>query len=220
LVDDELPASQSKTFLLKHQRTEKVITNKETTKEAKDKYVAFHICHCPLPTHISTSLKRAVYLLRHSALRALRLLLLLLLLKDLEQVLPHPTGVLGSVHTAPDALLLVVVDDGSGLLVVGSQALLEGLDVVVGTLDQGLAGNIVLHVVLGGVEDTVVRATGRGVDQTTGDTGDQQSVVDLELDGVVENLLLLGKHRVEALGLGDSPGETIKDEAKTRAAQC
>jgi hypothetical protein len=168
----------------------------------------------PLPA----SVKKSGLMLRHSALRALRLLLLLLV-KDLEQILPHPAGVLRSIHTAPDALLLVVFDDGGGLLVVSSQALLEGLDIVVGTLDQGLAGNIVLHVVLRRVEDAVVRAAGRGVDQTAGDTGDQQSVINLELDGVVQLLLLLGKHGIEALGLGDSPGESIKNEAKTRAAQ-
>lgn len=51
------------------------------------------------------------------------------------------------------------------------------------------------------------------MDKTAGDARDEEGVVDLELNGVV-NLLLLGlKHGVELDGLGDGAGEAVEDEA-------
>lgn len=95
---------------------------------------------------------------------------------------------------------------------VSRQTLSQSISVIIGTLDQGLASDIVGHVALGRVEDLVVRAAGGGVDETTGDTGDEESVVDLEFDGVLELLLTGEKHFVEALGLSDGSGEAIEDE--------
>jgi hypothetical protein len=135
------------------------------------------------------------------------------LLKDAQDVLPHSSGLLAGVNASPDLGLLVVVDDGRGLVVVGSQTLLEGGLVVVGTLDEGLASDVVGHGLLGRVEDLVVRATGSGVDETAGDTRDEQLVVDAELNGVLERLLAGLEHVVEALGLGDSAREAVKNEA-------
>jgi hypothetical protein len=51
------------------------------------------------------------------------------------------------------------------------------------------------------------------VDQTASDAADEDVVVDEELDGVVELLLLGREHLVKLLGLGDSPGEAVEDEA-------
>ena len=50
--------------------------------------------------------------------------LLGLALDDVEHVLPDLAGLLAGVDALPDADLLVVVDDGGGLLVVGAEALL------------------------------------------------------------------------------------------------
>lgn len=79
-----------------------------------------------------------------------------LLVEDLEHRLPHLTRFLAGVEAAPDTCLLVVADDGLGLLVVGDEALLQSVGVVVASLDERLASDIVLHVVLGRVEGGVV----------------------------------------------------------------
>jgi hypothetical protein len=79
----------------------------------------------------------------------------LLALEDLVQALPNDAGGLGGVDGRPDALLLVVVDDGPGLLVEGGEALAEGVNVVVGALDEWLARHVVCHWFLW-------RAVGRG----------------------------------------------------------
>lgn len=50
------------------------------------------------------------------------------------------------------------------------------------------------------------------MDQATGDTGDQERIVDLELDGVLEWCLARGKHGVEALGLDNGTWEPVEDE--------
>lgn len=136
------------------------------------------------------------------------------LLEDAQDVLPHSSGLLAGINTSPDVGLLVVVDDGGGLVVVGGQTLGEGGLVVIGTLDEGLASDVVGHGLLGRVEDLVVRTTGSGVNETTGDTGDEQAVVDAELNGVLERLLTGLEHGVEALGLGDGTREAVKDEAR------
>jgi hypothetical protein len=136
------------------------------------------------------------------------------LLEDAQDVLPHSSGLLAGVDASPDVGLLVVGDDGRGLVVVGGQTLGEGGLVVVGTLDEGLAGDVVGHGLLGRVEDLVVRAAGGGVDETAGDTRDEQAVVDAELDGVLERLLAGLEHVVEALGLGNGAREAVEDEAR------
>jgi hypothetical protein len=137
----------------------------------------------------------------------------LVAVKDGQQALPDLLGRLGGVDGLPDARLLVVVDDGGGLLVVGGEALLEGLGVVVGPLHQRLAGHVVPHGHLGRVEGGVVAAAGSRVDQAARDARDEQLVVDLELDRVLQGLLALAEHLVEALGLRDGAGEAVEDEA-------
>jgi hypothetical protein len=138
---------------------------------------------------------------------------LLVAVKDVEQALPDLAGLLAGVDALPDASVLVVADDGGGLGVVGGEALLEGLGVVVGALDEGLARDVVLHVHLGRVEGAVVGAARGRVDEAAGDAGDEQGVVDLELNGVLQGRLLLRQHLVEGLGLGDRPREAVEDEA-------
>jgi hypothetical protein len=79
-----------------------------------------------------------------------------LLIKNLEHVLPHLSRFLAGVEAAPDTGLLIVAHDRLGLLVVGNEALLESIGIVVTSLDKRLASNVILHVLLGGVEGGVV----------------------------------------------------------------
>lgn len=51
------------------------------------------------------------------------------------------------------------------------------------------------------------------MDEAAGDAGDEERVVDLELDGVLEGFALVGEHVVEFLGLGHGAGEAVEDEA-------
>ena len=59
----------------------------------------------------------------------------------------------------------------------------------------------------------MVRAAGCGVDKAAGNTRDEETVVDLEFDGVLEGLLGRSKHAVELLSLGYCPREAVEDEA-------
>lgn len=137
----------------------------------------------------------------------------LVAIKDGQQRLPDLAGLLAGVNGLPDAGVLVVADDGRRLLVVGLEALAEGLGVVVGALDEGLASDVVLHGLLGGVEGQVVRTAGGGVDETARDARDEQGVVDLELHRVLQGEVALAEHGVETLGLGNGAGEAVEDEA-------
>lgn len=136
-----------------------------------------------------------------------------LVVEDLKQALPDLTRLLAGIDGLPDAGLLVVVDDGRGLSVICHKALLEGLGVVVGALDEGLAGNVINHGLLGGVEDLVVGAARRGVHETASDTRHKERVVDLKLNSVLEGLVGGLEHAVELLGLDDCSWETVEDEA-------
>lgn len=113
----------------------------------------------------------------------------------------------------PDAVLAVVVDDRGGLVVVGAKALLQSLGVVVAALNKGLAGDVILHRLLGGVEGCVVGSAGGRVDQSAGNAGDKEGVVDLKLDSVLQVTLTLLEHGIEALSLGDGAGEAVENEA-------
>lgn len=135
-------------------------------------------------------------------------------LHNVEHVLPYLSRLLASIQTLPDTSLLVVTHNGAGLRVVGAQALVQGLSVVVAALNQRLARDVVLHVLLGRVEGTVVRASGGWVDETAGDALDEKAVVNLQLNGVLESLFALLEHGVEAFGLRDGTGEAVKDEAR------
>lgn len=137
----------------------------------------------------------------------------LVAVKDGQQRLPHLARFLAGVDGLPDARLLVVAHNGGGLLVVGRQALLQGLLIIVGPLDQGLAGLVVGHGLLWRVENCVVAAARGGVDQAASDTRDQERIVDLQLDGVLQGLVTLTQHCVEAFGLRNGTGESIEDES-------
>lgn len=77
-------------------------------------------------------------------------------MENTEEALPHLARLLAGINTPPDAGLLVVVSNRGGLGVVCHQTFVQGVDVVVGALDQRLASDVVLHVLIGRVEDLVV----------------------------------------------------------------
>lgn len=51
------------------------------------------------------------------------------------------------------------------------------------------------------------------VDEAASNTCNEETVVDLELDGVFEGLLLFFQHLIEAFGLGNSSRKTVEDES-------
>lgn len=134
-------------------------------------------------------------------------------------MLPDLTRLLAGVNALPETGLLIVANNGASLLVVGNQALLEGLSVVIAALDKRLAGDIVGHGLLRGVECCVVGSARGRVDETAGDTLDKESIIDLQLNNVLESLLALLEHGVEAFGLGNGSGEAIKDETAGKESQ-
>ncbi|KAH3668618.1 hypothetical protein OGAPHI_002372 [Ogataea philodendri] len=134
------------------------------------------------------------------------------LTKTLQDIGPDGLWRLGSVDTRPDTGLLVVVDNWLGLLVVGDKSLLQSINVIVRSLDQWLASDVVLHLLLRRVEQLVVRSTGSWVDQSAGDTGNQQLVIDLELHSFLKRSLVGGQHLVELLGLRNGSWESVQNE--------
>lgn len=132
----------------------------------------------------------------------------------------------------PKVLLLVVIDDWASLVVEDGQALAKCLDIVVGTLDERLACDVVCHGLLGRtagktrqdvnkpatkqgcniLELLVVRTTAGRVDKTAGNPRNQELVGDDEFNNGVKLLLARGKHGIKLLGLGDGSRETIEDK--------
>ena len=51
------------------------------------------------------------------------------------------------------------------------------------------------------------------MDETTCNARDKETVIDLELYGMLESLFLVEEHAVEAFGLCNCPGEAIKYES-------
>jgi len=76
--------------------------------------------------------------------------------EDTEQALPDLTRLLAGINSLPDSSLLVVTNNWCCLVVVSHETLLESVCVVIRSLDKWLASNIVLHGLLGWVEDLVV----------------------------------------------------------------
>jgi len=141
-------------------------------------------------------------------------------LQNIQDALPHLPRFLAGIDSLPNARLAVVVRHGRSLVVVSFEALLQRIFVVVRSLDERLAGNVIRHFLLWGVEDLVVGSAGGGVDEAAGDAGHEQIVVDLQLDGVFERFLLDGEHAVKLFGLWDCAGETVEDETKGVGSAC
>lgn len=73
-----------------------------------------------------------------------------------------------------------------------------------------------MHIRQDGPEFLVVGPSTGGVDKPPGNTGNEELVVDLELDSVLELLLLPLQHVVQLLCLWRGAGEAIKDKAGGR----
>lgn len=57
------------------------------------------------------------------------------------------------------------------------------------------------------------------MNQAAGDAGNEEGVVNLQLDGMLELALALLEHGIQALGLGDGAGEAVEDEAVGKGSQ-
>jgi len=82
-------------------------------------------------------------------------------------------------------------------------------------LDKGFASHIVGHILLRWVENLVVTTSRGRVNETSCDAGDEETIVDLELDGVHERLALGLEHLVKTLGLCDCARETIENKSES-----
>lgn len=78
--------------------------------------------------------------------------LVLLAFQDTADTSPDQLGALSGIDRGPNTGTLVVVNNRASLGVISVQSLPEGTDVVVGTLDEGLAGDVVGHGLLRGVD--------------------------------------------------------------------
>lgn len=116
---------------------------------------------------------------------------------------PHVLDGSVSLDRLHQSLLTVVVDDRSGLVVILVQTLLEDLGVVVLSLDQRLASDIVLTLLLRGVEHDVVGAAASGVHSSTGDALDQLLVGHVEGKNGVNLHSVGSKHLVELIIIND-----------------
>src|SRR5689334_17941758 len=97
---------------------------------------------------------------------------------------------------------------------VSRQSLLECLGIVVRTLNEGFAGDVVLHVRLWGVENLVIASTGGRMNEASSDAGNEQSIVNLKLNGMFERNTLVLQHLVKLFGLSDGSRKAIEDEAR------
>lgn len=79
---------------------------------------------------------------------------------------------------------------------VGDEPLLQGVGVVIGSLNERFARDVILHVVLGRVEDLVIGSSRGRVYKSSGDTGNEEAIVDLKFDGMLKLLLASGEHVV------------------------
>lgn len=89
-------------------------------------------------------------------------------LQDIQNALPHLSRLLAGINSLPDARLAIVICHRGRLVVVGLEPLLQRVFVVVGSLDQRLAGDVVCHVLLGRIEDFMVGSTRCRVDEAAG----------------------------------------------------
>lgn len=114
---------------------------------------------------------------------------LLDILEDSDQVGVNDIGRLGSVDDSVETFLGVVLSERRRLLVIGVEAFLERIDVVVGAALERLSSHVVDHGHFGRVELFVVGAAARLMDETSCDASDEEIVVDLELNYGVEFLV-------------------------------
>ena len=91
-----------------------------------------------------------------------------------------------------------------------------GLELVLGVVtsfDKGLAREIIDACDLGRVEKDIVTSSTGSVDQSSGDSLDENLVCDLEINDLVDTYALLGEQAVEYLRLIGGSGEAVEDEA-------
>lgn len=98
----------------------------------------------------------------------------------------HVRGFLRRVHQMMDPVQGVVLGQGTRLLVVRFQALLQSLHIIVASSHQRLSGQVVGHWLLGRRKLLVIRSATGLVDQAASDTAHQQTIGDSEFDDRIE----------------------------------
>jgi hypothetical protein len=144
----------------------------------------------------------------------------LFLIKSGDYVLPNDVDLLIGIDCVEDTLatvtlglLLIVADDRSCVVRVGVESSLQSGLVVVLSLDQRLASEVILALNFGRVELDVIRSPGSRMDPSAADPGENEAGIDVELDGVGDLLSFLLEDLVELLGLHEGPGEAVQDDA-------
>lgn len=135
------------------------------------------------------------------------------MVKYIQYALPDRAGVFAGIDPRPDTGLLVVLYNWCSLVVEDSQSLFQCFRVIVGSLDQRLAGDVVLHGLLRWVEHFVVRSSRGWMNESTRYAIHQELIVYLQLDRVFEWLVVRFQHAVQPLCLRDCAWESVKDEA-------
>src|SRR6056297_537670 len=104
--------------------------------------------------------------------------------------------------------VLIIADQRCGLVVVDFQALSNRFFLVVLTLNQLLAGFIILTLYFGRIIFNVVDAATAFMHSTTGKAADDFLVINGDFNHVVDGNPLV----FQSLGLGDGPGEAVQQE--------
>lgn len=129
--------------------------------------------------------------------RQSRLVFSILRLDDSHEIAPDSLWRLGGIKTRPDALVTVVIDDWSGLLMISLKSFAKSLLIVIGSTYQRLARDVVLSRLFRRLELFMISsATGR-MNKTTTDASDQQGIVNVKLNSMIKLLFVLRHHFVQ-----------------------
>lgn len=118
-------------------------------------------------------------------------------------------GVNGEKHI----LFGVVSENWSSFLVVALKTGLQGLGVVVGSLDEGLTSDVIFALDLGWIELDVVGSSRCLVNPSTLDSLNEDLVINFEFNDLVDLAAGLAEHLVELLSLYHSSRESIQKHA-------
>lgn len=102
---------------------------------------------------------------------------LVLSLQNIQDIFPYLARLLAGINTLPNASLFIVIDYRGCLVVIYSESFLKRIGIVVASLNERLAGNIILQWLFRGVEGCMIRATGSRMDQAACDTSNKKRIV-------------------------------------------
>lgn len=120
---------------------------------------------------------------------------------------------LRSIHVSVKPLFAVVIHERFREVVICDQTLLEGLGVIVRSLNQRLTSHVVCHRFLWCIKFLVIRSTAGRMDEATRDAADQQRIVDAELYDGVQFCLSPVQHGVQLLCLSDVTRKAVEQKS-------